>query len=88
MWIDETQVIDTPPVTNGHSTLIELVPAPPISRFAKRLKKARIEAGWSQGQLGAKVKLPQSAISQIENGRRDPSARLVAYVLKVWGVKP
>ena len=49
--------------------------------FAERLKKARIEAGFTQVEAAKKLKLPQSYISKVEAGEQ----RLdVVAVLEMW----
>lgn len=40
----------------------------PVQEFASKLKKAREKLGLSQRALGAKVRLPQSHISKMEQG--------------------
>lgn len=42
-----------------------------IEDFAKKLQEARKAKGLTQGELGAKIGLPQSHISQIEAGKID-----------------
>lgn len=44
---------------------------PIVKEFAKHLKKAREKKGFSQRELGAKVELPQSHISKMEQGAID-----------------
>lgn len=43
----------------------------PVLEFAMQLKKAREKKGLSQRALGAKVHLPQSHISKMEQGAID-----------------
>lgn len=42
-----------------------------IEDFAKKLHEARKAKGLTQGELGAKIGLPQGHISQIEAGKID-----------------
>ncbi len=38
--------------------------------FVERLRKARLEAGLTQGQVAKKIRRPQSHISNIESGQQ------------------
>ena len=43
------------------------------NNFARRLKFARYNTGWTQEKLGKKVKVPTSSIAQFETNARKPS---------------
>ena len=51
--------------------------------MGEKLKAARQAAGMTQGELAEKVGCDQRAISEWENGRREP----VASTLRRWGAK-
>jgi len=38
--------------------------------FVEKLRKARLEAGLTQGQVAKKIRRPQSHISNIESGQQ------------------
>ena len=52
------------------------------------LKAARKAAGLSQTELGAKVGLPQSHISQIETGRIDIRLTSLIEIARALGLEP
>ncbi len=52
------------------------------------LKAARKAAGLSQAELGAKVGLPQSHISQIETGRIDIRLTSLMEISRALGLEP
>ena len=52
------------------------------------LKAARKAAGLSQTELGAKVGLPQSHISQIETGRIDIRLTSLMEISRALGLEP
>lgn len=43
-----------------------------IETFGAKLKRARINAGYTQQQLAAETKIKQSQISKFENGIQEP----------------
>ena len=54
--------------------------------IAERLKAARSNAGLSQGQVAALLKLQRPAISEIESGRRRVSAEEIRQFADIYGV--
>jgi transcriptional regulator with XRE-family HTH domain len=59
-----------------------------MTDFAKRLQMIRADAGLSQSALARAVDTSQSAISQIENGERQPSFDMLRRLAKALGVSP
>lgn len=54
--------------------------------FPRRLKKARAERGWRQGDLAQATSVSRTEISAYENGMRNPSARSLAALSEALGV--
>lgn len=54
--------------------------------FAKRLKKARIEKGLSQSELGEQVGIHYTQVGRYENKGAHPSADVMAKLANVLGV--
>src|SRR5262249_569986 len=54
--------------------------------FGRRLRKARIAAGLSQGGLGGRIGLTRQSISYLELGEREPSWETVRLLARVLGV--
>ena len=48
--------------------------------FPSRLKKARIDAGYTQVQIAAETGIPQDRISQYENGKLEPDLEKLAML--------
>jgi HTH-type transcriptional regulator, competence development regulator len=55
--------------------------------FGKNLKKIRESLGLTAAELARMSDLTPAAISQIENGERDPSLSTILKILKVIPVK-
>jgi transcriptional regulator with XRE-family HTH domain len=53
-------------------------------RFLKRLKQARVEAGWTQVRVAQRLKLPQTVISKIERGERRLDVAEAAKFAKLY----
>ncbi|MEM9347387.1 MAG: helix-turn-helix transcriptional regulator [Planctomycetota bacterium] len=61
----------------------------PIQRkFGARVRKLRLERGWSQEELAARTKRHWTYIGGIERGERNPSLVVIADIAKALGVKP
>ena len=52
----------------------------------EKLKEARINRGWRQRELGAKVGLPQPHISAIESGEVAPRFDTLLDIVRVLGL--
>jgi len=48
-----------------------------------RLKALRIEKGWSQSELAARLSVSRQTVNAIENERYDPSLPLVFAIARV-----
>lgn len=46
-------------------------------RFGKKIRKLRIERGWTQTDLAVHTGIGRPFLSNLENGRREPCLRLV-----------
>ena len=52
----------------------------------RRLKAIRSQRGWSQRRLARALRIDQSAISLLENGRRSPHNRTLLRLLAALAV--
>jgi transcriptional regulator with XRE-family HTH domain len=59
-----------------------------MKEIAKKLKKARQEKGLTQAELGKKMGLPQSHISQIEAGRVDLRVSSLQEMARLLDLEP
>ena len=59
-----------------------------IADIAKKLQAARKAKGLTQAELGAKMGLPQSHISQIEAGRVDIRASSLLEMARLLDLEP
>ena len=51
-----------------------------------RLRDLRLQRGWSQVELGARVGVSRQAIIAIETGRFDPSLPLAFKLARLFGL--
>lgn len=54
--------------------------------FPQKIKKARIEAGYTQVQVADLTGISQSIISNIENGNREPSLETLGTLIDFYEV--
>ena len=54
--------------------------------FGDRLREARIQKGWNQGDLAEAMNLTQASISQFEKGQRLPTPNNIDRFSEVLGV--
>lgn len=54
--------------------------------FAEKIKKARIEAGYTQIQVSKITGISQAIISNIENGNREPSLENLGTLIDFYEV--
>ncbi len=54
----------------------------------QRVRRLRLERGWSQHRLSAESGLHHSAVSRIESGENNPTARSVRDLARALGVEP
>lgn len=59
-----------------------------IEDFAKKIQVARKAKGLTQGELGAKMGLPQSHISQIESGKIDIRLSSLLEISRLLDLEP
>ena len=55
-------------------------------KLGKNLKRIRTKKGISQGQIGRTLKVDKSFISNIENGKTNPTLSTIAKIAKAIGV--
>jgi DNA-binding XRE family transcriptional regulator len=55
--------------------------------LARNVRRLRKEKGWTQDELAAKVKIEQTAVSLIENGRANPTLQTLEAVAASLGVR-
>jgi len=65
-----------------------LSPDPFLALIACRFKMARELANISQVELATTAKVPQSHISDLENGYANPSLRMLVRLAEVLGCNP
>lgn len=54
--------------------------------FPQKIKKARIEAGYTQNQVADITGISQAIISNIENGNREPSLENLCILIDFYEV--
>ena len=54
--------------------------------FGRNMKRLRTEKGITQGDISRSLKLARSFISNIENGKTNPTLATIAKLAKVLGV--
>ena len=54
--------------------------------FGRNMKRIRTEKGITQGDISRSLKLARSFISNIENGKTNPTLATVARIARVLGV--
>ncbi|WP_433890617.1 helix-turn-helix domain-containing protein [Streptomyces sp. CA-111067] len=59
--------------------------ASPAARFGQRLRQIRDENGWTQDDLGARMRCTGTHISAVETGRRPPTSRFAASADRAFG---
>jgi transcriptional regulator with XRE-family HTH domain len=56
--------------------------------IARSIKTIRVERGVRQQELARRLKISAPYLSAIENGRRDPSIKLLKAICKELGISP
>jgi transcriptional regulator with XRE-family HTH domain len=56
--------------------------------FGKNVRSARIDKGWTQEQLAFEAGVKRGYVSEIENGKRNPSLDVVEKIADALGLKP
>ncbi len=51
-----------------------------------RIAALRRDAGWSQAELGKRLKVSASAVGMYEQGRREPSGDTIIALSRIFGV--
>jgi probable phosphoglycerate mutase len=57
-------------------------------KIGKRIKKLRVNKGFSQEEIAARLHIPRPSVSQIEHGKRDISVIELAKLSEVFGISP
>lgn len=55
-------------------------------RLGKSMKRIRTEKGISQGDISRALKVARSFVSNIENGKTNPTLATISKIAKVLGV--
>ena len=55
-------------------------------KLGKNLKRIRTKKGISQGQIGRILEVDKSFVSNIENGKTNPTLATIAKIAKAIGV--
>lgn len=55
-------------------------------KLGQNLKRIRIEKGLSQGDIVRKLGMPKSFVSNIENGKTNPTLTTITKLAKAVGV--
>lgn len=51
-----------------------------------RIRDLRTGRGWSQGELGAKLKVSRQTVNALENGKYDPSLPLAFRIARLFAL--
>ena len=54
--------------------------------FASKLKKARIDTGFTQTEVAKETGISQSIIAYLESGKREPSIETLGILIDFYGV--
>lgn len=54
--------------------------------FCEKIKKAREDAGYTQGYVAAITGIPQNTLSRIENGKREPSLENIGILIDFYEI--
>lgn len=57
-----------------------------VETFAEKLKKARLETGFTQREVAAETKIKQSTIASYEIGRTQPDIETLGILADFYGV--
>jgi transcriptional regulator with XRE-family HTH domain len=60
----------------------------PVSAFARRLRRIRLERGLSQEQLASLAGLDRTYVSSCEAGRRNATIRTIDRLSTALGIDP
>lgn len=55
-------------------------------KLGKNLKKIRVEKGISQGDIARALNVARSFVSDLENGKRNPTLTTISKLAKAIGV--
>ncbi len=55
--------------------------------LARNVRRLRLDKGWTQDELAAKLKIEQTAVSLIENHRANPTLETLEAIANCFGVK-
>ena len=55
-------------------------------KFGENMRRIRLEKGMSQGDISPKVGMDRASISNIENGKRNPTLANVEKIAKALGI--
>lgn len=55
-------------------------------RFGQNMQKIRMKKGMSQGDISRKIGMDRGSVSNIENGKRNPTLSTVEKIARVLGV--
>jgi transcriptional regulator with XRE-family HTH domain len=61
--------------------------SPILRTFAQKMKRLRLEKGWTQEELALKADLHRAYIGQIERGEKNIGLRNLEKIAKALGVK-
>ena len=59
-----------------------------LTRYGKRLRKARLEKGLTQLELAHKAGVSVNHYALIERGEKNPSVTTFTCIIEVLGLKP
>lgn len=58
-----------------------------VAALAANVRRLRLHKEWSQARLASETSIEQNAISLIENGRSNPTVRIVEEIARALGVR-
>lgn len=59
-----------------------------MSDFSEKIKKLRVNAGYTQLEAARRLKVSASAIGMYEQGRREPDMEVIGRICELYHVSP
>lgn len=57
-------------------------------RLGQNVRRLRLEQGWSQEDYADRADIHRTYVSDIERGRRNPTATVIEKLAKPFGIPP
>ncbi len=59
-----------------------------MSEFSEKLKKLRVNAGYTQADVARRLGIASSTIGMYEQGRREPDMEIISKICELFHVSP